>query len=350
MSNLASMFQRLGAGCTLVYLADREDTPVFAESAHRVRAESLVDLAREIRAQVRKSDLVVVVGVWHPGFLLAMVAVLFRPRTRAVLVPTNSLMPWDWKKHRILKRLLAPGLWAITRRLDSIVYASSGERDQSRPRARRRGVVIPHAVQLDDSIARTGLDLGDDGDAPQVLHVGRINPQKDIELLIASIAKMGENAPTLTVVGGGDASYERALRLQATASKVHVEWLGHRPRSEALALMLRARLVVVTSRAENFCHVAAEAASLGTSVLLVDRVASASDLARSPVIQLVAPEPVALAAAIASHLANTEPSTDREARAHAEQEWSLDAYCRRWAGLLGDLFSAHPVDISRKAT
>jgi glycosyltransferase involved in cell wall biosynthesis len=332
IGNLAKLFGSRGAPAELIYIAPEDEEVPVAPDAHHRRVSGLCPLPQSVWTAFRSSQLVIVVGVWHPAYAVALTCALLNPGTRLVLVPTNSLMPWDWAKHRCWKRLLAPLLWLTMRRVDAVVFASSGEMSQSRPRKIRRIFAIPHAVAAPpapEEVAGTGPPSG-------LLFVGRLDRQKDIPLLLEAISQLGSDAPRLALVGAGEPEYVASLVVIAERLKVSTEWLGQRGREEVMRRMACARAVVVTSYAENFCHVAAEAASLGTPVVLVDRVASADDLGASPAIHLAPPTAEAIAQAVRSILSRRPPSSSerQEAAEFYRREWSSTAFGRRWQVVL----------------
>lgn len=97
-----------------------------------------------------------------------------------------------------------------------------------------------------------------------LLYVGRIDPKKAIENLIAALAAtpsfLGSDF-VLKVVGDYDNAYGHRLIEQARAAKVDhkIEFLGHREGAEKEELLARAWFIIMPSHTENFGIVVMEA-------------------------------------------------------------------------------------------
>ena len=153
-------------------------------------------------------------------------------------------------------------------------------------------------------------------------------------LLIDAVALL-RRAATVRVCGDGDPAYVAELGARATRAGVDVEWLGWQSREQLLHEMSRCSVVAVTSHAENFCHSAAEAAAIGTNVLIVDRILSARDLGESPAGSVAKASPAAVSAELDRLLdAQATPEDREKAQAWAAEHWSLQAFEARWAAVL----------------
>jgi glycosyltransferase involved in cell wall biosynthesis len=115
-----------------------------------------------------------------------------------------------------------------------------------------------------------------------VLFLGRLHPKKGLDLLIPAFAEVARRVQNvkLVLVGPGDESYVTGLRERVTASGLgeRVAFLGPltgRPKWAALAA---AAAFVLPSFQENFAITLVEAMSVGTPVLLSDRVNIWSDV------------------------------------------------------------------------
>jgi glycosyltransferase involved in cell wall biosynthesis len=225
-----------------------------------------------------RHDTVVVFGVWHPVFFsvaFVRIACGLKRSGRRVLVPTQSLSPWDWAKHRAIKVALKPLVAILLKRFDQVIFATEGERLTSIPEVEAsRGLVIYHPIQ---QIARQE-SAGDSG-LPRIVFLGRIAPQKNLELFIEVLAMLPASW-TADIVGDGDDKCRRDLERHAERLQCadRVRWHGWLSREFAHSVVTGADALVVTSRAENYCHAAVEAMALGVPVIMVDRVAAATDM------------------------------------------------------------------------
>ena len=127
-----------------------------------------------------------------------------------------------------------------------------------------RIVHIPSFVDVGDVPRPT---LSDDAE-PEFVYAGRLSPEKGVDRLIAAFAEAG--APgTLHIVGPEDGPAGDALRAQAAETVPdRIRFHGRRERDEILALMARARAVIVPSVCyENLPLVALEAMAAGAPVI-----------------------------------------------------------------------------------
>ena len=316
---------------TLIGLIDGDDEAprLSIDPALASWQQSWGGLFRAVERGMADASVVIVVGVWHPAFAATLLAAARRRSLPVFLVPTNSLTTWDWSKHKYAKLALSPLLRLASRRINAVVVASSGEATDMRPRSFRRVVVVPHAVRTVGQAAPVTS-----GSTRVVLFAARVAHQKDMELLIDAVALL-RRAATVRVCGDGDPAYVAELGARATRAGVDVEWLGWQSREQLLHEMSRCSVVAVTSHAENFCHSAAEAAAIGTNVLIVDRILSARDLGESPAVSVAKASPAAVSAELDRLLdAQATPEDREKAQAWAAEHWSLQAFEARWAAVL----------------
>ena len=104
---------------------------------------------------------------------------------------------------------------------------------------------------------------------PVVLCVGRLIADKGQETLLRAAAKAEQ---PFTVVLAGDGPEKEALEELAAELRItdRVVMLGRQPRSAVYDAMAAATIVVVPSRTEGFCNVAAEALAAGVPLVTSD--------------------------------------------------------------------------------
>lgn len=144
--------------------------------------------------------------------------------------------------------------------------------DRSRPLVR----VIPTGIEVSAIRALPAIDprglAGWPDEATVVASLGRLAPEKSVDLLVEAFAEVAATDPAtrLLLVGGGPS--EEALRRRALgedlSGRVHIT--GLRPRLEALALIRGADLFAAASRTETQGLVLAEALACGLPVVAVD--------------------------------------------------------------------------------
>ncbi len=143
----------------------------------------------------------------------------------------------------------------------------------------RSVTVIPNGVSpqefgppLQTADAELSARLGHDP-RPYILFMGRLNPIKGPDLLLAAIARVRDQLGDLRVVlAGPDEGMAAHLRDQARAAGLsdRVAFLGSVQGAVKVAAYRRARLLVVPSRHEAMSLVALEAGASATPVLLTD--------------------------------------------------------------------------------
>jgi glycosyltransferase involved in cell wall biosynthesis len=135
----------------------------------------------------------------------------------------------------------------------------------------RRVVLAPNAVPLilpeDATAERASLIriLGEDWDRPFILSVGRIEPRKNVDLLLAAWRAVGRPDIMLVVVGKADFGAERTVR--ALRTDPNVRHLTDLMGNELVALYRKALVFVFPSSAEGFGIPILEALSVGTRVI-----------------------------------------------------------------------------------
>lgn len=135
---------------------------------------------------------------------------------------------------------------------------------------------IPTGIAVDDLAELRAVDprplAGWPPDSVVVATLGRLAPEKSVDLLIEAFAEVARTDPLarLLVVGSGpsEAGLRRRARQADLAGRVHLT--GQRPRPEALALIKGADLFMAASRTETQGLVLGEALAVGLPVVALD--------------------------------------------------------------------------------
>ncbi|MDP6786451.1 MAG: glycosyltransferase family 4 protein [Rhodospirillales bacterium] len=186
--------------------------------------------------------------------------------------------------------------------------------------------VIPNYV--DTELFRPDSKVQKDID---VLFVGRLAPQKNIEALLAAVARLDVG---VTMVGDGpkcDLVENARARLNG-----RLQWIERVDHSELPALMRRARAFILPSLWEGHPKTLIEAMACGVPVIGGD-VAGIHDLIRHGEDGWLCDiHPEAIGAAIEHILTNPEMARElgRKARSRASAEFSLDRIAKRELSLL----------------
>ena len=137
-------------------------------------------------------------------------------------------------------------------------------------------VVIPTGLEVAAIRALPAIDArplaGWPADAQVVAGLGRLAPEKSVELLVEAFAAVAAESPLarLLLIGGGpsEAGLRRRVEEPDLVGRVHLA--GRRPRTEALALVKGADLFIAASRTETQGLVLAEALAAGLPVVALE--------------------------------------------------------------------------------
>ena len=102
-------------------------------------------------------------------------------------------------------------------------------------------------------------------DGFEVCVLGHLREVKDPLVALRAAARLGAGSPVRVLHAG--AALDPALAAAVRGEHERYRWLGELPRQEALELLGRSRLLVVTSRSEGGANVVSEAIAAGVPVL-----------------------------------------------------------------------------------
>ena len=204
----------------------------------------------------------------HSGWTFTTVVGLLAAKMHgciAVLSTHESLTDFDQRKsgtfRRGIKRLLR---WFYLRSFDVVVVASVLEQNDMRDPGGLRSVVVPHAV-INGSGAGTRSNRHDF----RVGFLGRLDPKKNLELVIDALALLSEPV-TLQVAGDGPRAYRESLvsRAQSRGVETRVRWHGFVEDATKRQFLASIDVLVMPSTFECFGVSAAEALAAGVPVVV----------------------------------------------------------------------------------
>ena len=288
---VAATFDWAGAGATLVV------TPIGS-----VRPRDLREASRQLRAAAAKWDVTHAHGM-RAGVTAAAAGI--HP-----LIVTWHNGPHDRLRRRWLHRLLER---YVCRRAERLLLVSS----DLAGRARRAGatdvrtvaIVAPPLPPPSRGVDRVRRDLGI-ADRSMVLAVGRLEPQKRLDVLVDAMAKWPQApGPVAVIVGTG--SLDSFLRDRIAQTGAPVRLLGWR--ADVADLLAAADVAVLPSAWEGYPLIAQEALRAGTPLIATD-VGGVRDLVGDGAVLIPPGNPQALRGAVLSLL---EDATTRERWASA---------------------------------
>jgi len=206
-----------------------------------------------------------------------------------VVQPNASLDPYLRRKNRLVKdAYLATVGRPLLRKASALIFTSDEERRLASYGRRGNEWIVP--VGLD---ARSFASLPRPGTFRTafpavkesfILFVGRLSPQKGLDLLVSGFASIAHEHPGLDLVIAGPDShgYGSAIRslVERAGLSERVHFPGMLSHDLKLAAFVDARLFALTSYAENFGAVITEALACGLPVLMSDHVNIHQDIVR----------------------------------------------------------------------
>lgn len=210
--------------------------------------------------------------------------------------------------------------------------------------------VVPHGV---DTETFSPLQPADGADAaalqelgvrePYVLHVGTIEPRKDVPSLLKAFDRIADRSGELTLVLAGTPGWGAAAVASTLAEMRHagrVLQLGYVDGEVVPALLRRARVVAYPSIAEGFGLPALEALACGAPLVTTAGTAM-GDLAGEAALLVPAGDVAALAGALEDALGGGPSLAERRERGlalAARHSWELSAeqHARVYAAVAGE--------------
>jgi glycosyltransferase involved in cell wall biosynthesis len=234
-------------------------TSLYDATGHR-RAWASVRFAFQcLRLDVRRFDVVETAHI--PYLHLLPLALKCRLARRPLVVSWYEFWGPYWRRYVGRRRWRAYALVErVAARAGTFATASSRlTLDRLTPhRLRKPPGYLPCGIDLariDAAIAHHGREMAEAG--PPLLYVGRLVPEKRIDLLLEAVARLGPDARgagrVLRIVGDGP----DRLRLEGVVSELGiaglVEFAGRLPSGDAVfAAMVEARIAVQPSSREGF--------------------------------------------------------------------------------------------------
>lgn len=138
--------------------------------------------------------------------------------------------------------------------------------------------VVPNGVRLPSSDALRAAV----GDPPQLIFAGRFQPQKDLPLLVRSLAEIRQQAWRCLLVGDGPQADQVDRLIRELHLEQRVERTGWIEPEEVEARMLASDILVMPSRTEGLPVVAVQALACGLAIV-ASRAGGLAELVRDEV-------------------------------------------------------------------
>lgn len=269
-------------------------------------------LWRELRQMIRSFDLIHIHGLYR--FPMAAAARLARANgVPYVCQPHGSLDPFhhDKPERRTRKRVYERfvEMPALTRAAALLFTAEEERRRAVAAPAGPRKLVVPLGVDIaryvppaqNDFRRRHGL-----GDRPLILFMGRLAPQKALDVLADALGMLVRDHPDalLLLAGPDHGTFRRQVEgwLAANGVGANAMFLGMVTGAEKAAMLAAADIFVLPSHMENFGVSLVEAMAAGLPVVISDRVDIGAAVAQAGAGLVVPREPGRIAGALHTFL------------------------------------------------
>ena len=237
-------------------------------------------LTKWLKTSVRDFDLVHI----HAVFNHASVAAARECRRAGVpyvVRPLGTIDPWSMKQKAGRKKIF----WSLVgkrmlRGSAAVHYTAMGEKTATEETLGiNHGRVIALGVEVNGS--RAAKEAGDYfpvlGGRPYVLFLSRLDPKKNVEVLIDAFKSLHDDAWRLVIAGDGSRDYVASLNKRAVGSEriIFTGWVDGEKKE---ALLRDAALFTLPSHQENFGLSVMEAMARGVPVLLSPHVNLAPEI------------------------------------------------------------------------
>lgn len=249
-------------------------------------------------------------NVLHAHGMRAATVAALTGRHPLVVTWHNAVLAPPGPKRRVLEL----GERLVARSADITLCASPDLEDRVRALGGRDVRPGPVAPPLRDperfpSEVRESLGVGD---APMVLSVGRLHPQKGYDVLVDAVARLQKDCPGVRAVIAGDGPQRAELEGRIAEAGAPVELLGRRV---DIPDLLRAADVVVCSSVWEARALSVQEALLAGRPVVTTRVGGLPDLVGDAAVLVPPNDPAALAEAVERVLADPAWAATLAARA-----------------------------------
>jgi glycosyltransferase involved in cell wall biosynthesis len=303
-----------------------------ASGSRGIRWGISVRLAVWLLRNSHRFDVLHMHGAWTFSTVAGLVAARLRRRV-AVLSSHESLTDFDRKKsgpfQAGLKQLLR---WIFVRSFNVVVVASTLEQRDMRDLEGLHSVVVPHAVVSVSGVTRNEAN----GNGLRVGFLGRLDPKKNLELLIDALGSLPGHV-TLHVAGDGPPAYRASLvsRARSRGVDMRIRWLGFVGQQSKRAFLESIDVLAMPSAFEGFGMAAAEAIAARVPVIVSSRTGIAPLVERHGCGSVVEPDVRSLGGELKRVSFFREDA--RRATGHALGEISSEAHGARLSQLYEDL-------------
>ncbi len=226
------------------------------------------DLIRALKVKVLDFDVIHIQSWWN---LVSVQAawICLQNRITPIISPRGTLTHYTFSHNRsLVKRLLHTFVGRKLLNQSILLFSSTREKGEALKFVSVKDTeIIPNLLELPETLKGTHTPE----EHFKIIFLGRIDPAKNIELLMEVLNTDFELPFHLKMVGTGDEAY--ISKLKNAMSTCHtIEWIGQADGDDKFKLLAEADLLVLPSFTENYGNVVLESLSQGTPVLISNNV------------------------------------------------------------------------------
>lgn len=237
----------------------------------------LTHLRSEIRRCAQGDKLVIHIHAWWNMVSVLSCLVAKWYRVPVILSPRGMLTAYTrTNRNSIAKKIIHRSIGKRLLQYCNIHATSDQEQADILEIVQPKSItVIPNLVNLAEG--RDQIVQSEAGDFFKLIFLSRIDEKKGLELLFEALSTV-EIPWALTIAGSGEESYLKSLKQKAESLKIddRINWVGQVSNEDKFEILANHDLLVLTSRNENFANVVIESLSVGTAVLISNKVGLAS--------------------------------------------------------------------------
>ncbi len=304
-------------------------------------------MRRWLLKEIKNFDLVHVHAVF--SFAPVMAALIARKNNIPYVIrPLGVLNHYGMTKRRSIFKQLSLRMFEakLLRDATAIHFTSEQERIEAESLGiPLRSVVIPLGIEP-ASLASSDLMLTEFPSLKNhrcLLYLSRIDPKKNIEVLLEALQLCKKQVPDIALIICGDGDRNYISELKALAVKLNIAdcvvWPGHVSGAMKASAFGAAELFVLPSFSENFGIAPVEALSVGLACVLGEGVAVATRVAEVGAGLSVTPTTVAVAEGILSYMLNPDALAKAgiQAKQLAKTDYGVDTMGDRLLDLYAGL-------------
>jgi glycosyltransferase involved in cell wall biosynthesis len=225
-------------------------------------------LLMQLWKDCKKYEVVHIHSWWNISVILSVVVCWLRG-VKPILSLRGMLSGFSFDNNnaspkKIFHRFLGKPLLQTTR----LHFTAEAEKMNS-PELGADGFILPNIVNT----ANGQVFENKKNDVFTLVTLSRLHPVKNIESLFEAIAKLPFDV-RIKLIGDGEVEYVDSLKKLASQLNIQnkIEWMGSLYDAEKFACMVSADLFVQPSFTENFANAVIENLSVGTPVLVSEKV------------------------------------------------------------------------------